>query len=386
MSKIPKPHGGRLVNRVLSDKARKKIQDELNEMTRIEISEESSVDMENIAFGIFSPLEGPMSSADFESVLHKMRLGDDTPWTIPIVLDISPNTIQDANLKAGDVVILTYKGTAVARLCIDDIFPYDKMEYARRAFGTGDLKHPGVAKILQSRDRLVGGKIELINSTDNPFAKYTLRPIETRVLFKEKGWRTVVGFQTRNAPHMGHEYLQKTALTFVDGLFINPVIGKKKPGDFKDDVILKTYEELINHYYLKDRAVMAILRTAMRYAGPKEAVFHSIIRKNFGCTHFVVGRDHAGIGNFYGPYDAQEIFAEFPDLEITPIFFKEFHYCRRCLGYVSSQICPHSGDEIIHPSGTIIRDMLIRGESPPKEIMRPEVTEIILNYNEPFVK
>ncbi|MFX1598702.1 MAG: sulfate adenylyltransferase, partial [Promethearchaeota archaeon] len=262
----------------------------------------------------------------------------------------------------------------------------DKEDYAKKVFGTTDSSHPGVAKVMQSNDTLIGGEIELINSTDNPFLHYALRPIETRVLFKERGWRTVVGFQTRNAPHMGHEYVQKTALTFVDGLFINPVIGKKKPGDFKDEVILRAYEELINHYYLKDKAILAILRTEMRYAGPREAILHAIVRKNFGCTHFIVGRDHAGVGSYYGPYDAQEIFSEFSDLGIVPIFFKEFHYCKRCLGYVSSRICPHRGDEIIRPSGTKIRKMLQQKELPPKEMIRHEVAKIIFSYDRPFIE
>ncbi|RLI64059.1 MAG: sulfate adenylyltransferase [Candidatus Asgardarchaeum californiense] len=386
MRTLPRPHGGRLINRVLSDAAKKRVKDELPEMIKIEISRDLAVDMENIAYGIFSPLEGPLDSTDFESVLYNMRLANDIPWTIPIILDVSSEVIRDKKLKVGDVVALIYQGKPIARLFIDDIYSYDKKEYAKNVFKTTDVKHPGVSKVMQYADRLIGGKIELIDGVNNPFEKYTLRPLETRVLFKEKGWRTVVGFQTRNAPHMGHEYVQKTALTFTDGLFINPVIGKKKPGDFKDEVILKAYEELINHYYLKDKAVLAILRTEMRYAGPREAIFHAIVRKNFGCTHFIVGRDHAGVGNYYGPYEAQEIFSEFPDLGITPIFFKEFYYCKKCLGYVSSQICPHSGDDIIRPSGTIIRKMLVKGELPPKEMMRPEVARVILSFDKPFVE
>ena len=386
MSKLPKPHGGKLVNRVLSKTARKKIQGEFSEIEKVEISKDLAVDIENIAHGVFSPLEGPLNGADFDSVLHGMRLSSDLPWTIPIVMDISSNTIRDRTLEEGDTVILTYQNMSIGLLHIEDIYSYDKKEFVKRVFRTDDIGHPGVAKIMQYEDRLLGGKIELINSYGNPFIQYTLKPIETRVLFKEKGWRTVVGFQTRNAPHMGHEYVQKTALTFVDGLFINPVIGNKKPGDFKDEVILKTYRELIDHYYLKGKAVMAILRTEMRYAGPMEAIFHAIVRKNFGCTHFIVGRDHAGVGKYYGPYAAQEIFAEFSDLGISPIFFKEFHFCKKCLGYVSNQICPHSGDDIIRPSGTKIRRMLTRGEMPPKEMIRSEVAEIILRTNKPFAE
>lgn len=385
MSNLPKPHGGRLVNRELSDTASKAFQEELSEIAKIEISKDLAIDMENIAYGVFSPLEGPLNSTDFDSVLHEMRLANDVPWTIPIVLDVSSKTIKEIDLKADDTAVLTNQETPFARLFVNDIYSYDKAEYVRRIFKTTDSGHPGFMRIMQSNDMLVGGEIDLISNTDNPFLRYTLRPVETRILFKEKGWRTVVGFQTRNAPHMGHEYVQKTALTFVDGLFINPVVGKKKPGDFRDEVILEAYEELIKHYYLRDKAILAVLRTEMRYAGPREAIFHAIVRKNFGCTHFIVGRDHAGVGNYYGPYDAQEIFNEFSDLGITPIFFKEFHYCRRCLGYVSSRICPHRGNEIICPSGTAIRKLLLQNKLPPREMMREEVAKIILSSDRPFV-
>ncbi|WP_290901266.1 sulfate adenylyltransferase, partial [Ferroglobus sp.] len=276
-------------------------------------------------------------------------------------------------------------GSVEALMEVEEIYKFDKKEFAEKVFKTTDLDHPGVKKVFEMRDRLVGGKIDLLNQIENPFEKYTLQPVETRVLFKELGWRTVVGFQTRNAPHLGHEYVQKTALTFVDGLFINPVIGRKKKGDFRDEVILKAYEVLIERYYLKNRAVLAVLRTEMRYAGPREAIFHAIVRKNFGCTHFIVGRDHAGVGSYYKPYEAQEIFEEFPDLGITPIFFKQFYYCKKCYGFVNEAVCPHRGEDIIPPSGTKIREMLMKGELPPKEMMRPEVAEVILSFEKPFV-
>lgn len=383
---LPKPHGGKLVNRTLPEKEKKRAYEESRELIQIQISKDLAVVLENIAHGVFSPLEGFMVKNDYESVLETMRLENDLPWTIPIVLDVDTKTISNQNIKQGDTVALAFNSRTIALLDIEEIYEYNKKTYAEKVFKTTDMKHPGVAKVMTLKDRLVGGKISLIQGIENSFEKYTLQPIETRILFKEKGWRTVVGFQTRNAPHMGHEYIQKTALTFTDGLFINPVIGKKKKGDFKDEVILKAYEELIKHYYLKDKAVLAILRTEMRYAGPREAIFHAIVRKNFGCTHFIVGRDHAGVGNYYGPYEAQEIFSEFPDLGIMPIFFKEFYYCKKCLSYVSSQVCPHKGDDIIRPSGTKIREMLLQGKLPPKEMMRPEVAKIILSFDKPFVE
>jgi sulfate adenylyltransferase len=241
-----------------------------------------------------------------------------------------------------------------------------------------------VAKVMGMKDVLLGGKLDLVKETATPFARYKLSPRETRVLFKEKGWRTIVGFQTRNTPHIGHEYVQKAALTFTDGIFINPVIGKKKKGDYKDEVILASYEELIKHYYLKERAVMAILMMEMRYAGPREAIFHAIIRKNFGCTHIIIGRDHAGVGSYYHPFAAQDIFEEFPDLGIIPLFFRSFYYCKKCLSVVNDKICPHPPADQIQFSGTKIRDMLLRGEYPSPELVRPEVAKVIMEFKNPF--
>jgi len=240
--------------------------------------------------------------------------------------------------------------------------------------------------VKNMKEVLLGGKIDLIQVSPTPFDKYKLEPLETRILFKEKSWRTVVGFQTRNTPHIGHEYVQKTALTFTDGVFVNPVIGRKKKGDFKDEVILASYDELIRNYYLKERAVVAILQMEMRYAGPREAIFHAIIRKNFGCTHIIIGRDHAGVGNYYPPYAAQDIFEEFPDLGIVPLFFKSFYFCKKCNSVVNEKTCPHPPEEHINFSGTKIREMLIEGKIPPPELMRPEVAKIIISYDNPFVE
>ncbi len=370
---MPAPHGGKLVYRV-----DKNIDTE--GFPEIMISGDMAKDVENIAYGVFSPLEGFMCRNDFENVLEHMRLENDIPWTIPIVFDF------EGELKEGDEVILKSENGTIALFKIEEIYGYDKKEYAQQVFRTRDDAHPGVAKIMKMRKNLAGGKITLIKEGEEKFSNYYLKPHETRILFKEKGWRDVVAFQTRNVPHMGHEYVQKTALTFADGIFINPIIGRKKKGDFKDEVILKSYEALIEHYYLKERAVMSILRTMMRYAGPREAIFHAIMRKNFGCTHFIVGRDHAGVGNYYGPYDAHEIFNEFPDLEITPIFFRSFFYCKKCGGVVNDKICPHGKEHHIYYSGTSIRKMLMNGETPPETMMRKEVAEVIMGYENPFVE
>ncbi len=265
-------------------------------------------------------------------------------------------------------------------------YPYSKDEYASKVFGTTDRTHPGVEKTYGREDMLLGGDLELLAEPDLPYVEYTLRPKETRVLFAEKGWRDVVGFQTRNVPHLGHEYIQKTALAFTDGLFINPVVGRKKIGDFLDDVILATYDELLKHYYLKERAVMVVLHMEMRYAGPREAIFHSIIRKNYGCTHFIVGRDHAGVGNFYPPFAAHEIFETYPDLGIVPLFFESFFHCSRCGGVTNQKTCPHSTDDRLNFSGTNIRELLKRGDVPSAELMRPEIAKVILQHPKPFVE
>ena len=382
---VSRPHGGHLINRVATGRKRELLREEFKELPKLVVGDLIAVDAENIAHGIFSPLEGFMIREEFEFVLDDMRLPSDLPWTIPIVLDASEEEVKQ--FKPGDDIgILHTSGTPIAVVHVEEVYRYDKKEYAAKVFKTVDLAHPGVAKVFSLKEFLVGGPIDLIGEIPNPYEKYTLRPIETRVLFEEKGWKTIVGFQTRNAPHLGHEFLQKTALAFVDGVFINPVIGKKKPGDFKDEVILAAYDTLIEHYYRKDTAVMSIWRFEMRYAGPREAIFHAIVRKNFGCTHFIVGRDHAGVGNYYKPYEAQEIFKEFPDLGVVPLFFREFFYCHRCGGVVHEKTCPHSESDRVRFSGTKIRNMILKGERPPPYFMRPEVVDVIMRWDNPFVE
>ncbi|MGA2586068.1 MAG: sulfate adenylyltransferase [Candidatus Aminicenantales bacterium] len=377
------PHGGKLIERALIGAKKKEALGKAKNLPRIELNAESVGDVENIAAGVFSPLEGFMGSEDFRSVLNQMRLSNDLPWTIPIVLDIEKSEAD--KLRVGsDAVLVNETGDPVAILHLEEKYGCDREEMALKVFGTTDAAHPGAARVRGMKDILLAGKIDLVQESSTPFVRYRLSPRETRVLFKEKGWRTIVGFQTRNTPHIGHEYVQKTALTFVDGIFINPVIGKKKKGDYKDEIILASYEELIKTYFLKERAVMAILQMEMRYAGPREAVHHAIIRKNFGCTHIIIGRDHAGVGNYYHPYAAQDIFEEFPDLGIVPLFFRSFYYCKKCQSVVNDKICPHPAADQIQFSGTKIRDLLLRGEYPPAELVRPEVAKIIMDYKNPF--
>ena len=376
---MPKPHGGTLIDRKLKKDLSKQ------DIPTIEINTNLSEDIDNIANGVFSPLKGFLCRNDLENVITDKRLESDTPWTIPILLDFSKE--QFKNIGEGDTVLLTNKenGT-IATIDIEEIYSIDKKTIANKVYGTTDNAHPGVANVYAMNDYVLGGSISLYKSKPSAYENYNLSPRETRALFKEKGWGEIVAFQTRNPPHIGHEYVQKAALTVVDGLFINPIIGKKKKGDFTDEVILESYNTLMKYYYPKERAVMSILRTSMKYAGPREAIHHSIMRKNFGCTHFIVGRDHAGVGDYYGPYDAHKIFSEFPDLGITPIFFRSFSRCTKCNSVVSDKICPHDQSYQINFSGKKIREILTSGKIPSEDMMRKEVSETILKYDKPFVE
>lgn len=380
---IPRPHGGKLVNRIASDKRRSVLLEEARELPSIEITYERLVDLMDIAHGAFSPLEGFMLQEDYIHVLYDMRLANDLPWTIPIILDVDPEEIS--GVREGDDVALRYNGEIYAIMRVEEIYGWDKKEYARQVYRTTDPNHPGVAKTYQRKELLIGGTIDLLNQIKHPLDHRILWPIETRVLFGEKRWRTIVAFQTRNVPHRGHEYVQKAALTFADGLLIHPLIGWKKPGDYRDEVIFAAYEALIKHYYPKDVVVLAGLMMNMNYAGPREAIHHAIVRKNFGATHFIIGRDHAGVGNYYGPYEAWEIFDEFPDLGITPLFIREAFYCRKCGGMVNEKICPHGEEYRVRISGTKLREMIRKGVIPPEYMMRPEVAKVIIDFENPFV-
>ena len=341
-----KPHGGTLVNKALPNIEKEKIKDEVDEFESIVVNNPTWKEIKNISYGVFSPLEGFMNQNDVLNVLDHMHLESDVAWPIPIVLDVSKNQIKD--LKADDSLLL--KGPSeeiLALLNIEEIFEYNKKDFTERVYGTIDSSHPGVQKVLNQKDTLVGGEIFLIDELSPTFPNFDLKPLETRVLFQTKKWDKVVAFQTRNPPHLGHEYVQKAGLTFNDGLFINPVMGKKKAGDFKDEVIIEAYQALIDNYYPQDRIVLSTFETEMRYAGPKEAVFHAIARKNFGCDHIIIGRDHAGVGDFYGPYDAHEIFKHFPNLGIEPLFFRSFSRCTICNSVVNDKICPHGPDDHI---------------------------------------
>jgi sulfate adenylyltransferase len=378
------PHGDTLINRLVPEGNRPHLNEEAAEMPSISVTEEFRKDMECVAYGIFSPLIGPLNRDDYTAVLEKGRLTKGHPWTFPIVLDVPEETAS--RIKVGDDVALTLEGEAFSILHVEDKYSWDRKAHAQSVYTTLDMDHPGVSKTYEMGPVLLGGSIDLFNEAQGRFSDYRLKPIETRVLFKSKGWRTIAGFQTRNAPHVGHEYVQKTALAFTDGLFINPLIGKKKAGDFTDEVIIDTYTTLFDNYYLRNTATLVTLEMEMRYAGPREAIFHAICRKNYGCTHFIVGRDHAGVGNYYGPYEAQEKFSEFPDLGVTPIFFRSFFYCKKCGGVQNDKVCPHGPEEHLNFKGREMRSMLMNGERPSELLMRPEVVDAILRHTEPFVK
>ncbi len=380
---VSRPHGGRLIDRTVSPKRRERLLEEARELPRINVNESIAADAANIAHGVYSPLEGFMVQEDYINVLDQMRLSNDLPWTIPIILDVDPEDIIGVN--EGDDIALYYRGEPLAIMRVEEIYGWNKKEYAMKVFKTTDPNHPGVAKTFKRRELLIGGSIDLLKDPPEPFENIRLWPKETRVLFEARGWKRIAAFQTRNVPHMGHEYVQKAALTFTDGLFINPLVGWKKPGDYRDEVIVKAYKALIEHYYPKEVVVLSVLRMEMRYAGPREAVHHAIVRKNFGATHFIVGRDHAGVGNYYGPYEAWEIFREFPDLGITPLFVREAFYCKKCGQMVNEKICPHPEEFRIRISGTKLRKMIMSGQKPPEYMMRPEVARVILEHSKPFI-
>ncbi len=384
-SGIPAPHGGVLVNRVLSGNARETTYNDAKELMSIKVDRDLVSDIENIADGIFSPLDGFMLANDFTNVLKRGRLENGIAWTVPIVLDVDEHTAKQMK-DSRDVAIRDESERIFAIVHVEDVFRFNKPEMAKAVYQTNDIKHPGVSKTMHMQDMLVGGRIDLIDRPiDDELRKYRLSPVRTRDEFRRRGWRTIVGFQNRNIPHLAHEMLQKAALNLFDGLFINSLIGRKNTGDFKDEVIIRAYERLIDNYYPKESLMFATLHTEMRYAGPKEAILQAIICKNFGCSHFIVGRDHAGVGKYYHPFAAHEIFKDYPELEIKPVFFPAFFYCKVCMNTVSENTCPHDEQHRLELSGTKLKQIVTSGEGPSELLMRPEITELILNWQDPFV-
>ena len=369
------PHGGQLINRIASPEQREAFLAEADNLPRITLDSRAVSDLVMIAIGGFSPLKGFMEKKDYETVVDNMRLANGIPWSIPITLSVSEEVAEP--LKEGISIRLDDpQGKFVGVLELTQKYSYDKKHEAVKVYRTDEEKHPGVKVVYASEAINLAGPVWLLQRDPHPlFPPYQIDPKKSRAMFLEKGWQTVVGFQTRNPIHRAHEYIQKCALEIVDGLFLHPLVGATKSDDIPADVRMRCYEIMIEHYFPQDRVILAINPSAMRYAGPREAIFHALIRKNYGCTHFIVGRDHAGVGDYYGTYDAQYIFDEFkPDeLGITPMKFEHAFYCTRTEQMATTKTSPSSKEERVHLSGTKVREMLRRGESPPPQFSRPQV-------------
>ena len=369
------PHGGKLINKYVQKS---------EDLTVFEVSSDIRNDIENIATGVFSPLTGFVGQENFQNVLKEGRLSNGVPWTIPIVLDMEKQIAKQMQ-DLGDV-ILSSEGQEFCLLHVHEIYEYNKQDMAQGVYGTTDTDHPGVSRLFKMKEFLVGGEVEVFQMKEgDEIQKFRMHPSDTRSEISKRGWKSVVGFQTRNVPHVAHETLQKAALNIYDGLFLNPLIGKKKIGDFTDDLIIRAYESLINNYFPKNRVLFSTIHTSMRYAGPREAIHHAIMRKNFGCTHFIVGRDHAGVGNYYPPFAAQEIFQKYPDLGIIPVIFPAFYFCKKCMSFANEKTCPHGKESKEELSGTMMRKMVNTGKIPEKHLMRPEIADLILKSEKPFV-
>ncbi len=375
-----KPHGGKLISRFVEGKEREDLEERAPGMPALELNAREMSDLEMIATGAMSPLTGFMTREDYANVLDLMRLANGLPWSIPVVLAAKDGEAERYDIGS-DVALYDGERNLMGVLHLEDKYSIDKEHEAMAVLQTTDEAHPGNQYLKAIGDVYLGGGISFLHRPKHrTLENYRLDPRETRVLFKTKGWHRVVAFQTRNPIHRAHEYLQKCALETVDALLIHPLIGETKPGDIPAEIRMKCYEVVLEKYYPKTRIALSIFPAAMRYAGPREAVFHAILRKNYGCTHFIVGRDHAGVGSYYGAFDAHYIFREFEpeEIGITPLFFDNAFYCTQCYGMASVKTCPHDSQHHVFLSGTKVREMLGKGELPPPEFTRPEVAQLLL--------
>ncbi len=377
------PHGGQLVNRVVEGSAATALANEAKSLPTLTLSPREAFDLEMIAIGAFSPITGFMGKADFEGVCKNMRLASGAVWPIPVTL--APANDVAAKVSVGQKIALNDpKGRLLGVLTVTEKYAHDKALEIPNVYKTEDEKHPGVAAVKAQGDTCIAGPIDVLTTTHEPeFSEYRLPPAKTREAFAAKGWSTVAAFQTRNPIHRSHEYLTKCALEMTDGLLIHPLVGETKSDDIPAETRMDCYRVLVDNYYNKARTLLTVMPLAMRYAGPREAVLHTLIRKNYGVTHFIVGRDHAGVGNYYGTYDAQQIFDQFDlpkDIGVTILKFEHTAWCKKCEAVVSSKTCPHGPEDKVAPSGTKVRDMLKAGERPPQEFSRPEVADILIKW------
>ena len=373
------PHGGQLVNRVLRGSLREAALERAQTFPRVQLTSMAASDLEMIAVGAFSPLTGFMTKDDYDRVIDTMRLSSGIAWTIPVTLPVDADTA--AGIKEGDEVALMQGEYVRGIMTVAEKYPVDREREAREVYRTTELAHPGVARLYRQGDWLLGGEVFMLNGPENvEFPELRHEPAQSRRMFASRGWRRIVAFQTRNPIHRAHEYIQKTALEIVDGLFLHPLVGETKADDIPADVRIESYRAILRDYYPADRVLLGVFPAAMRYAGPREAIFHAIARKNYGCTHLIVGRDHAGVGNYYGTYDAHYIFDEFEpgELGITPLFFDYTFFCKKCGAVVSAKTCPHSKEDWVFLSGSQVREMLERGEMLPEEFTRPEVSRVLM--------
>ena len=374
------PHGGKLVNKIVDNSSKEDLLAESENMFHLKLDERDLIEAENIATGLYSPIEGFMNEEDYKSVVNNMRLSDGTVWTIPVVLGIDKQEVD--NITEGKRIALTDKDDNVyALMDVEDIYSYDKELEAEQVYKTTSSEHPGVNNVYDRGDYHLGGEIHLIKRIEHDkFNQYRLDPKDVRKHIEEKGWDRVVGFQTRNPIHRAHEYLQKCSLEIVDGLLLSPLVGETKSSDIPVDYRIESYEVVMDKIYPKGRVFLSVFPAAMRYAGPREAIFHSLCRKNYGCTHFIVGRDHAGVGDYYGTYEAQQMFDNFSQEEIgiTPLRFEYSFYCKKCKSMATTKTCPHDSEFHIGLSGTKVRRLLRDGKRPPEEMTRPEVADVLI--------